>query len=58
MKLDILRISIDRKTGEQLGKSNIGSKNADADQVAKASVTLLTGMALDEACKAIAGEEP
>ena len=57
MKLYVLRISIDRRTGETLGQTNIGSTDAEASEVAKASITLLTGMALDEACQATIGEE-
>ena len=53
MKLDVFRISLNRKTGEQLGKEHIGRTQIDQRLVAEASVALLTGMTLDETCKAL-----
>lgn len=53
MKLDIFRISLNRKTGEQLGKEYIGETQKDKELIAEASVVLLTGMTMDEAYKAI-----
>ncbi len=57
MKLDVFRISLNRKTGEKLGKEHIGRTQMDQKLVAEASVALLTGLTLDEACQAIIGEE-
>jgi len=53
VKLDVFRISLNRKTGEQLGKEHIGRTQIDQRLVAEASVALLTGMTLDETCKAL-----
>lgn len=53
MKLDIFRISLNRKTGKQLGKEYIRETQKDKKLVAEASVALLTGLTMDEAYKAI-----
>lgn len=53
MKLDIFRISLNRKTGEQLGKEYIGETQKDQELVAEASIALLTGLTMDEAYKAM-----
>lgn len=53
MKLDIFRISLNRKTGKQLGKEYIRETQKDKKLVAEASVALLTGLTMEEAYKAI-----
>ena len=56
MKLNVMKITIDRKTGETIEKTNIGSVDKEASVVAKACVTLLTGMNPDEVYQTIIRE--
>lgn len=52
MKLDVLRISIDRK-GNEIGKEVIGQKAIDEKQFEEGCVRFMTGLSVDESYQII-----
>lgn len=52
MKLDVLRISIDRK-GNEIGKEVVGQKAIDEKQFKEGCVRFMTGLSIDESYQII-----
>lgn len=53
MKLDIVRISIDRRNGKEIGKEVIGQKAIEDKQFKEGCVRFVTGLSIDESYQII-----
>lgn len=51
MKLDIVRISVDRKNGKEIGKEVIGQKAIEDKQFKEGCVRFMTGLSVEESYK-------
>ncbi len=48
MEMDVVRVSVDLKTGRTINKKKIGKKNLDDNLLATHGLMMLTGLTMEE----------